>query len=103
METHTPIPQVSRTLHGSAHSDAAAAEDNGDPVPDGFFGDLGDFDDDGDDLGTGNAAHAHTSKEPHIHDRVPREFNFSDFLLLANRVIDQGDDESIKALHNLHR
>ncbi|KAL2243963.1 UNVERIFIED_CONTAM: hypothetical protein Sindi_0514300 [Sesamum indicum] len=33
----------------------------------------------------------------------PMEFQFADFIILANRVINKGDDESIRALNYLHQ
>ena len=32
----------------------------------------------------------------------PMEFQFTDFIILANRVIDKGDDEFVRVLNDLH-
>ncbi|KAL2237565.1 UNVERIFIED_CONTAM: hypothetical protein Sindi_0948200 [Sesamum indicum] len=84
--SHTTTPKNTHTSHG-IHVDVAADEDEDDMA------------------NNNNAATTDDSLDGEDAPAInlsPMEFQFADFIVLANRVIDKGDDESVRALNDLH-
>ena len=103
--THTTTSKTTHSSHG-IHVDAMAEEDEGDMVAGIDGGELGNVvDEHGGQANNNNAAATNDRLDgedaPAIN-QSPMEFQFADFIILANRVIDKGDDESVRALNDLY-
>ncbi|KAL2226326.1 UNVERIFIED_CONTAM: hypothetical protein Sindi_1991300 [Sesamum indicum] len=103
--THTTTSKTTHSSHG-IHVDATADEDEDDMVARIDDGELGNVvDEHGEQANSNNAAATDDRLDgedaPAIN-QSPMEFQFADFIVLANRVIEKGDDESVHALNDLH-
>ncbi|KAL2244234.1 UNVERIFIED_CONTAM: hypothetical protein Sindi_0541400 [Sesamum indicum] len=104
--SHITTPKNTHNSH-EIHFDAAIDEDENDTVVGIDSDELGNVvDEHGGQANNNNAAVIDDSLDgedaPAIN-RSPMEFQFANFIALANRVIDKGDEESIHALNDLHR
>ncbi|KAL2237709.1 UNVERIFIED_CONTAM: hypothetical protein Sindi_0962600 [Sesamum indicum] len=104
--SHITTPKNTHTSHG-IHVDVAADEDEDDMVARIDGGELGNVvDEHGGQANNNNAATTDDSLDGEDAPAInlsPMEFQFADFIVLANRVIDKGDDESVRALNDLHQ
>ncbi|KAL2227742.1 UNVERIFIED_CONTAM: hypothetical protein Sindi_2132900 [Sesamum indicum] len=103
--SHTTTSKNTHTSH-RIHVDAAADEDEDDMVGGIDGGELGNVVDEHGGQANNNVVATDDSLDGEDAPAInlsPMEFQFADFIVLTNRVIDKGDDKSVRALNDLHQ